>query len=464
MVPAAPPALLSQTGPGLTLSRNGRETTARLDALKAGEGARFHHLRATIARLRTLSAPFLVEPPLDPAALRARSARQVQDRLAAAARLGEDTLFDLLNLAGASCADRLRVDLQAPALRTLLSALALAHQNAGPMAPGSALGLLNLPLLDGSGPDAGQGSLWFGAQVQGGAAALSAALESSLSAAGVDLFLETDVSEILVADGKVQGVSLWDGRQVPSHLVVSGHDMKRTVLDLIPSKALPGDLVRMVGRADSVGRVARLAVSVGSLEFLPPAWRTDFPSQICITDGVAAMEAAGDDAREGRLPTAPWLSVSLESGAVPGADPDEGPRTGAVLMVSAHFAPDQFHDGGWTDARRDAFRDVVLERMGSLWPRFPSAVEAVTVWLPTDLASETGRTGGALLAGDWAPDRLYWNRPVPVLARHLCAVEGLVLCGPDMAVLPNEPGVAGLALGARLATGVSEKLRIRQVP
>ncbi len=465
MVPAAPPALLSQTGPGLTLSRSGRETAARLDGLKAGESARFHHVRTLMTRTRALVAPFLVEPPLDPAAMRGRSARSFREKLGAAARLGDDALFDLLNLAGASCADRLRSDLQAPAFRTLLSALALAHQNAGPMAPGSALGLLNLPMLDGAGPEAGQGNLWYGTQIFGGAVALSAALEKALHAAGVDLFLETDVSEILVNDGKVEGVSLWDGRQVPAQVVVSGHDMKRTLLDLISLKALPKDLLKTVSRAEAMGRVARLAVTVGSLEFLPAAWRSDFPSQVCIVDGLAAMEAAGDDAREGRLPTAPWLSVSLESAGGAGLDEGSDAVTGrAVLMVSAHLAPDQFHDGAWTDARRDAFRDVVLERMGSVWPRFGSAVEGVALWLPSDLESQTQRTGGEILAGDWAPDRLYWNRPVPMLARHLSAIEGLVLCGPDMAVLPNEPGVAGLALSARLAEGLSSNMRIRQVP
>ncbi len=454
LVPANPPALVSASGPSLSFSRDGRELAAQLEALKPGESARFDHLRSQVVRTRSLIAPFMGEAPLDPGEAAARGGAGLARALADSARLGAEAQFELMSLASSSCAERLRADLQSPVLRTALSGLALAHQAAGPMTPGSALGLLNLPFLERT---TEAGAPWFGARVVGGVAALSAALERSLRAAGVQLFFQSDISEIVIEDGRATGVALWDGRRVSARAVVSGFDMKKTLLDLMNWRSVPLDLLRSVGRLDTQGRVARLAIRLASLEFLPAPWQHAFPSTITLADGIAAMEAAGDDAREGRMPAAPWLSLSLSEGETPAP-------SAAVLMVSAHLSPDQFHDGGWTAERRDAFRDVILERIASVWPRMLDAIEDVALWLPPDIEAETGRQGGPLLAADWAPDRVYWNRPVPALARQDCPIDGLYLCGPDMAVLPNEPGLAGLTLAPRLGKVLAGQTAGRAVP
>ncbi len=455
MVPVAPPALVTRTGPSLQLASDAHETGRRLDALKMGEGERFFQLRSQMTRVRGLAARFLTDVPVDPASLRDRSGEALAALLTKAGQKGDAALFDLLHLSAVSCADRLRTNLQTPTTRVLICAMALAHQGAGPMLPGSALALLGVPALEALAPRA---DLWFGARILGGSAALAAALERAVLDAGVDLFTENEVSEILVSDNKVRGVSLWNGAEVAAPIVVSGYDIKKTYLNLMSWKSLPQDLLRAVGRADMSGRVARMAFALSSLDFLPQEWQSAFPSTVYLSDGVTAMEAASDDAHEGRLPSAPWLSLSLHQD---GIDAESG--FVGVLMASVHCAPQEFHDGAWTNARRETFRNAIINRITAVWPEFPQSLADAFLWLPADLEAEVGRTGGHLLGGDWTPDTLYWNGPLPELSRHDGGIEGLVLCGPDMAVMPTEPGLAGLCLAPRLAAKAAAPAKMRRV-
>ncbi len=467
--PMAGPMLVSASGPALHLERDPHVTAHHLNSLKAGEGPRLLRLRTELGRARRALQPFLNGLPVDPGRLRRDGGAGAKDMLNTLASLGSEAAEEALHLASVSVSGRLREDLHYGLARTLIAADALSGQSAGPMAPGTGLALLDPPWL--AAEAGGFSPLHFGAAPAGGAVALANALERSVMSSGARLRLGTEVAEILVKDGKVRGVALADGMEIQARSVISGYDAKRTLLNLVNWKAVPEALLRRVSRLDATASVARMAVALGHLDFLPRDILARGPADIHIAPSIQDMERAVDSAREGIVPSRPWLTVSFAECAS-SLSPSQGgseyasgggdqglaaPGTlGRVMMISVHHVPWRLREGDWSAQRKDGLRNDVLATIAGIWPGFMEAVEQAALWLPQDLEASLGRTGGLLTAGEWAPDRLYWNGPLPELSRHLTPLHGLALCGPDTAVMPGADGQAGLAC-AEAVLGLTEQ-------
>ncbi len=76
--------------------------------------------------------------------------------------------------------------------------------------------------------------------VRGGTDLFIETMRRELEAAGVDIVLRAPVEKILVENGRVAGVRV-DGRSIRADAVLSNANLKRTVLEMIPGGALPGD-------------------------------------------------------------------------------------------------------------------------------------------------------------------------------------------------------------------------------
>ncbi len=432
----APHGGVAAVAPGrapVALSTDRQATEEGLEELAPGEALRLARFATEMSRVRSLIEPLGARVPADPAGLRARDLPDdLSEMLSLAGRFGEETVFDLLNLCAASAADRLNADFASEPLRVLLAAQALARQGAGPMTPGTGLALSGLPGLD--------ASAGFGATPLGGARALAKALVMAATAAGVSVRFETKAHAVRVEDGAVTGLVLSTGEEVRAPLILSSLDMKRTLTELLEWQALPQDLSRAVSRADAEGSVARLFLTVGTLDFLPPALRALRPAAVHVAASLEAMEWAGDEAAFARIPVAPWLEVEMPSLCDPLTD-GYGPH---VLSISVHYVPWRPADGGWTDARRRQLLERVLASLAGVWPELLATVSASQLWLPHEIEAEYGGTGGLLGGGEIAPDRLFWNRPLPDLARYATPVHGLYLCGADTHTLPGAGGLAGV--------------------
>ncbi len=427
-------ALAGTDGSTLCLTRDPHQTDFLLRRISKAQASRFRRLRSEIGRVATLSAPFFDQQPLDPQSLTQRDGAPGKDLLGALARFDDDALADLLELSSQSCADRLEADLGAGDLSTLIAAAALSGQNQGPMTPGSALSLAFVPWLAGQGQT--DGPLDFGGVPVGGAKALSQALVRSAEAVGVDLRLGQPVRKIRIEDGAAAGVVLANGQEIRATTVVSSLDIKRTMTSLVDWTALAEPVHKRIARLDTDGAVARFVAVVTTLDFLPDDVRALRPQAVYAADSLTAMEQSSDLAASGLIPASLWLDLSI-----PGlTDPETPPDGPFVVTASVHHVPAHPSGGPWTDSARIDLGGVVLDRLEQIWPGFNSAVCHVGLWLPAELETTLGRTGGHLTGGDLAPDRLFWNRPVPDMNGYAASVKGLYLCGPDT---HNQPGAAG---------------------
>jgi phytoene dehydrogenase-like protein len=84
----------------------------------------------------------------------------------------------------------------------------------------------------------------------GGSGRLADALVEAIESRGGEVRLKTRVARILVEKGRAAGVELADGTRVGARAVVANADFKRTFLELVDAKALPGEFRARVDAAE----------------------------------------------------------------------------------------------------------------------------------------------------------------------------------------------------------------------
>ena len=314
----------------------------------------------------------------------------------------------------------------------LAAAVALEGRGADPLAAGSALHLLAVA----------DGGMWRGAL--GG---LGAALAGSARAAGAEIALGQEVSEIKSRDGRVASLVLADGVEIVAPAVISTLDLKRTFLSLFPWSAHDKAVVKGIGEYRMAGSAARLLVALSErpkapgLEALPRGAVHVAPDLVTLTEAHAAW-------RGGVL--AERLPLTLRfANAV---DPGLAPIGAAVMTVTIGAVPFQLFDGAWTNEKRVALTKRVLAAIETVMPGLSAAVAATELLVPPDIEKALGVTAGDLGGGEIAPDQMFGFRPGFERRAPCTPVHGLYLAGPSSAAGPLGTCVAGaIAAGALLA-------------
>lgn len=344
-------------------------------------------------------------------------------------RLGPHDMSELLRVGPMCVADWLNERFTTDRLKVLLAVPGVASTWTGPWSAGSALPLMIAQLTRGR-------------SVQGGPAALAAALEAAARAAGVTLRTGTEVQQLLIEDGRVHGVRLVDGEDISAGHVAATCDPKQVLLELVSPRDLPPVLVRRgsAWRNRGTTAVVHLALS-GSLQFHGCG---DEPVERAVlgTD-LDGLERAFDPVKYGELPAAPCLDVSVPSVSTTGLAP-EGQH---VATVHVHFVTHAL-TGGWNDARRHELRKIVLSTLARYADGVPERVLAANVLTPADLAQHYRLTGGHLHHGEHALDQFLHLRPNPECSRYATPIGGLWLCGSGGHPGGGLTGMPG-ALGAR---------------
>jgi phytoene dehydrogenase-like protein len=125
------------------------------------------------------------------------------------------------------------------------------------------------------------------------------------------------------------------------------------------------------------------------------------------------------------------------------ADPSRAPAGGHTLWIETHVPPVPRHSGSWA-ASKDAFVDVVMQRLEDHAPGLGARVVGSAVRTPEDLEHENPNlVGGDLGAGSSALDQQLVFRPVPGWFRYATPVKGLYLCSASTHPGGGVHGMAG---------------------
>ena len=407
---SAPPAFLPQVdGPGYLHFRDARAAQKEIEAHSKHDAESYRQYRAFIRKISPVFRSLFDEAPADTDSLGIADLWGLGKKALSLRMLGKTDMMEIFRIVPMCVADWVHEWFESEMVRVALAGPAVCNTMTGPWSPGSNLNLLMSEIL-------------FDSAVAGGPAALTAVLEKAARAQGVEIRTGSPVSQLKVAEGKVEGVILANGEALEASLVAASCHPKHLFLDLLPSRALPMQFEQNLYGYRSRGVVAKINLALnGYPQF---RCRPDFQPEIVRTgERIDDLERAFDPAKYRMFSVEPFLDIWAPTVE----NPSLAPAGHHVFSIQAHFAPYAL-EGGWKEARKEEFFDAAMSVLNRYAPGIAEYIVAAEVSSPEDLEERYRVPGGHLHHGEHAIDQLV-VRPVPECPRYVTPFEGLFLCG-----------------------------------
>jgi phytoene dehydrogenase-like protein len=359
--------------------------------------------------------PILGMLPPDPASLSPRDLSGMLRFGRYLRGLGARQFHELHRLMTMSSADYLDGWFESEALKATKSASGIIGTLLGPRSPGTAFVLLHhyMGELD------GVFRAWGFAR--GGNGAVSEAIAAAARALGAEIRTEAPVAQVLMQGGRAAGVVLEGGEEIRAGQVVSNADPRRTFLQLVGEKHLPPELTEAVRRYRFRGSSAKVNLALGELPNFTclPGAGPHLRGAISISPSVEYLERAYDEAKYGEFSRRPYLDVIIPSLL----DPSMAPPGKHTMSIFAQYAPYQLN-GGWNEARREAFGDAVVDTLAEYAPNLKGAILHRQVVTPDVIERALGLSEGNIFQGELSLQQMFFLRPT-----YRTPVSGLYLCG-----------------------------------
>jgi phytoene dehydrogenase-like protein len=273
----------------------------------------------------------------------------------------------------------------------------------------------------------------------GGSHKLAGSLSRVIHGAGGVVIDNAEVTQILVTDGHVTGVELFDGRVIRAKAVLSSLPPPQTFGQLIEERWVPAELRRTAAQWEW-DRWSFFTLTVATKE--APSYRADDP---WVDD--AFMTVLGFDSTDELLEQ--WRAVAAGNlDAAPGGHATVETRYDPTLprVPGHHVAFLQIHApydvaGGWK-ARSDDLAESLLGRWGEYAPNLTAAnVVMRSAESPLDIETRLpNMVRGSIKHGHYDPLQMGVFRPHDSCVGGRAPIEGLYLCGAS-----SYPG--GLVIG-----------------
>lgn len=416
-------------------SRMELERHSRKDAEAAVLFSQLMHHMAMAVR------PILGMVPPDPASLSVGDLRGLYKLGRHFRELGAAKFHALHKLMTMASADYLDEWYEFDTLKATKSASGIIGTMLGPRSPGSAYVLLHHYM----GEIDGAFRAW-GFQ-KGGTGAISESIASAARAHGAEIRMGAAVARVIVKNGRATGVALENGDEVHAPIVVSGLDPRRTFLDLVDRAEMPTDVIEGIERYRFRGSSGKVNLALSGLpEFTCLAGDREkalraLRGAISISPTMEYVERAYDDAKYGDFSRQPYMDVVIPSLI----DPGMAPPGRHVMSIFVQYAPYDVN-GGWTDAKREAFGDAVVNALSRHAPNLRSQILHRQVLTPADIERVTGLSEGNIFGGELALNQLFFLRPVAGFAKYRTPVRGYWQCGSG-----THPGGGIMGASGRLA-------------
>jgi phytoene dehydrogenase-like protein len=351
--------------------------------------------------------------------------------------LGPERFHALHKLMTMSSADYLDEWFEFGPLKATKSASGIIGTFLGPRSPGTAYVLLHHYM----GEIDGAFRAW-GFQ-KGGTGAIAECIASAARAHGAEIRTSAGVERVLVRGGRVTGVALTNGDEIAANLVVSGLDPRLTFTRLVESRELPGELVEGIRRYRFRGSSGKVNLALSGLPSLTclPGEGPHLRGAISISPSIDYLERAYDDAKYGEFSRHPYMDIVIPSMI----DPNMAPPGKHVMSIFVQYAPFALN-GGWNDAKREAFGDAVVKTLARYAPNIESLILHRQVLTPDDIEKITGLSEGNIFQGELALQQLFFLRPVPEWAKYRTPIHGYWQCGSG-----THPGGGIMGASGRLA-------------
>ncbi len=356
--------------------------------------------------------------------------------------LGAQKFNALHKLMTMSSADYLDEWFETDVLKATKSASGIIGTFLGPRSPGTAYVLLHHYM----GEIDGVFRAWGFAK--GGTGGVSEAIAGAARRFGAEVRCNAGVTKVRHSGNRATGVVLENGDELRADTVVSSLDPRRTFMGLVEPKDLPNDFADAIARYKFRGSSAKVNLALSELPRFTCMDGQDeglramaLRGAFSISPSMDYVERAYDDAKYGEFSKRPYMDIVIPSMI----DPGMAPPGKHVMSIFVQYAPYRVN-GGWTDARREALGDAVIDALARFAPNIKSAILHRQVITPLDIERVTGLTEGNIFQGELALHQLFFFRPAPAYARYSSPIRGLWQCGSG-----THPGGGIMGASGRLA-------------
>ncbi len=261
---------------------------------------------------------------------------------------------------------------------------------------------------------------------KGGTGGVSMAIARAAQHFGAEIRTEAPVSHILTRNGRATGVALESGEEISANVVISGLDPRRTFLKLVDRTELPDDFTADIERFRIRGSSGKVNLALDALPDFTcmPGDGPHLRGAISISPTINYLERAYDDAKYGSFSQRPYMDIIIPSMI----DPHMAPPGKHVMSIFVQYAPYNI-EGGWDDARREAFGDAVVNTLCEYAPNIKDIILHRQVLSPADIESQMGLTEGNIFHGELTLSQLFFLRPSPKWANYRTPIRSLWQCG-----------------------------------
>jgi phytoene dehydrogenase-like protein len=383
--------------------------------------------------------PILSIVPPDPTSLDPRPLMPLAGLLRRFQHLTERQQAAFVGLMTMSAVDFLDQWFETDPLKATMSASGIIGTYLGVRSPGTAYVLLHHYMGEIDGAFRAWGI------PKGGTGGISNAIASAARALGAEIRTEAAVARILARNGRATGVALEGGEEIEAATVLSSVDARRTFIDLVEPGTLDQGFEDEVRRFKYRGSSGKVNLAVDALPDFTclPGPGEHLRGAISFSPSVEEMERAYDDAKYGHPSRRPYIDMIIPTLV----DPSMAPPGKHVISCFVQYAPYALDPalGSWDD-NREAFGDIVIERIAEFAPNIRDIVVGRQVLTPLDIERTMGLTEGNIFQGELSLEQLFFNRPVPGWARFRTPIRDLWMCGSA-----THPGGGIMGANGRIA-------------
>jgi phytoene dehydrogenase-like protein len=212
---------------------------------------------------------------------------------------------------------------------------------------------------------------------------------------------------------------------------------------LIEPGHLPTDFLEAIRRFRIRGSSGKVNLALGELPNFTslPGDGPHLRGAISISPSVKYLERAYDDAKYGEFSRHPYMDIILPSMI----DPAMAPPGKHVMSIFVQYAPFELN-GGWSDEKREAFGDAVVNTLTEFAPNLKDAIIHRQVLTPWEIQEEYGLTQGNIFQGELSLFQLFFLRPAAQWADYRTPLKNLYQCGSG-----THPGGGIAGTSGRLA-------------
>lgn len=275
--------------------------------------------------------------------------------------------------------------------------------------------------------------------VKGGMAGVAQALTKAAEANGASIKKKSEVTKILVKDGKAYGVKTINGEEITADVIVSELEWPKTFFDLIGKDQVPAAFAKGIDEIvyECGGVTMNLALSeLPDFGFPEDRYRGFFG---ITPPGFDYMEEAFGQYQLGRIPDRLCSQTYLPSYIEPGFYAPEGKHvlTGYVFPV-----PYALREGNW-ETRKEELLDKWVDSLSKYSPNLKRSVVGRDGYSPLELEQKFGMTNGDLGHGSYRWGQQLAFRPVVGWAKYRTPIANLYMAGQGTWPSSGVGGIGG---------------------